>query len=96
MNGESQTYDFYPQRRHVEDEFNAIWDSQTLHHPALLTDAARAAVHRILFYQRPLKTPEVGFCTFAGWNGISDDERRLPKAHPLFQQRRLWPSISVR
>jgi CRISPR-associated endonuclease Csn1 len=94
MNGESQTYDFYPQRRHIEDEFNAIWDAQTTHHMTLLTDTARAALHRILFYQRPLKTPEVGFCTFAGRNGVPDDERRLPKAHPMFQQRRLYEEVN--
>ncbi len=94
LNGESQAYDFYPQRRHVEDEFNTIWDKQKPHHGTVLTDAAREALHRILFFQRPLKTPEVGFCTFAGWDGIPDDARRLAKAHPLFQQRRLYEEVN--
>ncbi len=94
LNGESQAYDFYPQRRHIEDEFKVIWDAQKAHHPGALTDAARDALHRILFFQRPLKIPEVGFCTFAGRNGVPDDERRLPKAHPLFQQRRLYEEVN--
>lgn len=94
LNGESQAYDFYPQRHHIEDEFNAIWDEQRKHHTAILTETVRAALHRILFYQRPLKTPEVGLCTFAGWNGVPDDERRLPKSHPLFQQRRLYEEVN--
>lgn len=95
MGGESQIYDFYPQRRHVEAEFAALWAAQAPHHPALLTEAARADLHRILFFQRDLKDQEVGFCTFAGWNGVPEDERRLAKAHPLFQERRLYEEVNA-
>lgn len=94
MGGEAQGYDFYPQRHHVDDEFNRIWEAQAKHHPALLTEEARKALHRILFFQRPLKEQVVGVCTFAGMNGIPDGERRLPKAHPLFQQRRLYEEVN--
>jgi CRISPR-associated endonuclease Csn1 len=94
LNSENQEYDFYPQRRHVEHEFGRIWEVQEKRHPALLTANARSALYRILFFQRPLKEQEVGFCTFAGINGVSDDERRLPKAHPLFQQRRLYEEVN--
>ncbi|HEY1607377.1 MAG TPA: type II CRISPR RNA-guided endonuclease Cas9 [Allosphingosinicella sp.] len=88
MHGESQDYDFYPQRRHVEYEFDRIWDTQAKHHPELLNETARAHLHRILFFQRPLKEAEVGVCTFF------PDERRLPKAHPLFQERRLYEEVN--
>ena len=88
MDSEAQAYDFYPQRRHVEYEFGRIWEEQAKHHPDVLTDTARAALHRILFFQRPLKTPEVGVCTFV------NSERRLPKAHPLFQERRLYEEVN--
>lgn len=91
---DNQAYDFYPQRRHVEAEFDAVWAAQSVHHPTLLTEAARAALHRVLFFQRPLKDQEVGYCTFAGINGVPADERRLPKAHPLFQQRRLYEEVN--
>ncbi len=94
MGGENQAYDFYPQRSHLEAEFDAIWQAQERHHPGLLTDTARAAIHRILFFQRPLKTPEVGYCTFAGMGGVPQDDRRLPKAHPLFQERRLYEEVN--
>lgn len=94
MGGEGQTYDFYPQRRHVEAEFAAIWAAQAPHHPDRMTEPARERLHRILFFQRDLKDQEVGFCTFAGWNGVPDDERRLPKAHPLFQERRLYEEVN--
>lgn len=94
MGGENQSYDFYPQRSHLEQEFDTIWEAQECHHPDLLTETARAAIHRILFFQRPLKTPEVGYCTFAGMGGVPQDERRLPKAHPLFQERRLYEEVN--
>jgi len=94
LNSENQEYDFYPQRSDIEYEFGRIWDAQANHRPALLTDAAKAALSRILFFQRPLKEQEVGYCTFAGMNGVSADERRLPKAHPLFQQRRLYEDVN--
>ena len=88
MDGDAQAYDFYPQRRHIDHEFGRIWEEQAKHHPVLLTSEARAALHRILFFQRPLKEPEVGVCTFV------NAERRLPKAHPLFQERRLYEEVN--
>nr|WP_243415173.1 type II CRISPR RNA-guided endonuclease Cas9 [Altererythrobacter segetis] len=94
LDSENQEYDFYPQRRHIEYEFGRIWEEQAKHHPVLLTDTARAALHRILFFQRPLKEQEVGYCTFAGLSGVPADERRLAKAHPLFQQRRLYEEVN--
>ena len=94
LNGESQGYDFYPQRRHIEYEFGRIWEEQAKYHPALLTDEARAALHRVLFYQRPLKEPKIGVCLFAGRYGIPRDEPRLAKAHPLFQRRRLYEEVN--
>ncbi len=88
MGSDAQGYDFYPQRRHVEHEFDTIWERQRPHHPALLTDEAKAALHRILFFQRSLKEQEVGVCTFV------HSERRLAKAHPLFQERRLYEEVN--
>lgn len=87
-------YDFYPDRKHYEQEFEAIWARQAAHHPSLLTDRAKAAIHRVIFFQRPLKAQVVGKCSFAGWYGIPEDEERLPKAHPLFQQRRLYEEVN--
>ena len=40
-----------------------------------------------VFFQRPLKTPEIGLCLFTG-------ERRLPKAHPLTQRRVLYETVN--
>ncbi len=88
MRAEGDGYDFYPERRHLEAEFDAIWAAQAAHHPALLTDAVRDRLRRIIFFQRPLKAPKVGGCTFF------NEEPRLPKAHPLFQERRLYEEVN--
>ncbi|WP_336981587.1 type II CRISPR RNA-guided endonuclease Cas9 [Altererythrobacter fulvus] len=81
-------YDFYPERRHLEHEFDTIWEQQAPHHPSLFTEAARNRLRRIIFFQRPLKEPKVGGCTFF------TAEPRLPKAHPLFQERRLYEEVN--
>lgn len=88
MRTDGDNYDFYPERRHLEAEFDAIWAAQAAHHPALLTDAVRDRLRRIIFFQRPLKAPKVGNCTFF------NEEERLPKAHPLFQERRLYEEVN--
>jgi CRISPR-associated endonuclease Csn1 len=88
MRTEGDGYDFYPERRHLEAEFDAIWAAQAAHHPALLTNAVRDRLRRIIFFQRPLKAPKVGGCTFF------NEEPRLPKAHPLFQERRLYEEVN--
>lgn len=88
MRAEGDGYDFYPERRHLEAEFDAIWAAQAAHHPALLTDAVRDRLRRIIFFQRPLKAPKVGGCTFF------NEEPRLSKAHPLFQERRLYEEVT--
>ncbi len=81
-------YDFYPDRRHLSEEFDRIWVVQAPHYPEILTDALREALYQTIFYQRPLKAPEVGRCLFT-------DERRLPKAHPLAERRVLYETVNA-
>ncbi len=88
MRAEGGGYDFYPERRHLETEFDAIWMTQAKHNSALLTDAVRDRLRRIIFFQRPLRELKVGNCTFF------DQEPRLPKAHPLFQERRMYEEVN--
>ncbi|WP_300516329.1 type II CRISPR RNA-guided endonuclease Cas9 [Aliiroseovarius sp.] len=83
---EEAGYDHYPDRRHLDEEFQALWAAQAAHHPEL-TDTLREEVHEIIFYQRPLKAPKVGKCLFTG-------EDRLPKAHPLTQRRVLYETVN--
>ncbi|WP_417271109.1 type II CRISPR RNA-guided endonuclease Cas9 [Celeribacter sp.] len=90
---EEAGYDFYPDRRHLEEEFEQLWNAQAAHHSEL-TDELKAQVFEKIFRQRPLKEPEVGKCLFSGYNEISSDERRLPKAHPLTQRRVLYETVN--
>lgn len=85
---EKPGYDFYPVRSMLEDEFRQIWNKQAEFWPDALTDARREHLFRVMFYQRPLKPPVVGRCSF------NPAEERLPKAHPLFQQFRLYKEVN--
>ena len=85
--GAKAEYDLYATRDMVEEEFEAIWDKQALHHEQM-TDTAKAAVHGAMFRQRPLKAPPVGRCTF------NPEEERLPRAHPLFQRFRILSDLA--
>lgn len=65
---------------HYEKEFNAICEKQRL------SDDLREALHRAIFFQRPLKSQKglVGSCTF------EKDKTRCPISHPRFEEFRMW------
>lgn len=84
---ETAGYDFYPDRHHLEDEFQAIWAAQASHHPEL-TAELRDQIFETIFFQRPLKPMAVGRCAFV-------NEPRLPKAHPLTQARTLYETVNM-
>lgn len=83
---EEAGYDFYPDRKHLEEEFHKLWKAQAGFHLEL-TDELRDLVFEKIFYQRPLKEPKVGLCLFTA-------EERLPKAHPLTQRRVLYETVN--
>lgn len=82
------TYDFYPLRKMLEEEFDAIWAAQQGHYPDILTQERRAHLFRVIFHQRPLKAAIIGKCSF------NPAETRLAKAHPLFQAFRLYKEVN--
>ncbi len=84
---EEAGYDFYPDRRHLEEEFNKLWEKQAEYHVDILTDDLRATLFETIFFQRPLKEPKVGLC-------LLTDEKRLAKAHPLTQRRVLYETVN--
>lgn len=91
--GTKVEYDFYPTRQLLLDEFDAIWYRQAPHHPSM-TEAARAAIHQAIFYQRPLKQPPVGKCSLDPATDKDDAEGfRCPWAHPLAQRFRIWQEV---
>ncbi len=88
MRPEGDGYDFYPERRHLEAEFDALWAVQSELNPTLLTEGVRARIRQIIFFQRDLKPAKVGGCTFY------NEELRLPKSSPLFQELRLYQEVN--
>ncbi|MDC0343670.1 hypothetical protein OAN15_01330 [bacterium] len=85
---EEAGYDFYPDRRHLSEEFDKLWAAQAVHSPDVLTDELRDEISVIIFHQRPLKTPEVGLCLFT-------EEKRIPSAHPLNHRRILFETVNA-
>jgi CRISPR-associated endonuclease Csn1 len=81
-------FDFYPSRAMVEAEFDMLWAIQAKNHPALLNDVARDAIRHMIFYQRPLKKPMVGKCTF------NPHEQRAPKALPSVEAREIYERLN--
>ena len=69
---------------HYEKEFNAICDKQHI------SDDLRKALHRAIFFQRPLKSQKglVGSCTF------EKDKARCPISHPRFEEFRMWSFLN--
>ena len=86
--GTTATYDVYPLREMIKDEFDRIWTAQAAHHPDQMTDEAREAIRTAIFHQRPLKAPVIGRCTF------NTDEFRLPAAHPVAQAFRIYQELA--
>ena len=85
--GSKNLYELYPTREMLEREIDAIWEKQKEFHPDLLTDGLLKRIRRIVVEQRPLKEPVVGNCSFFS------EEKRAPKAHPLFQRFRILQDV---
>lgn len=81
-------YAYYPERSLLEDEFFKIWGAQAAHYPDILTEERCKHLFDVMFYQRPLKKPRVGKCAF------NPAEDRMAKAHPLFQEFRLYKEVN--
>jgi len=85
---DDKLYDFYPSRELLKDEFHKICNAQKKHHPALLIDEVVKKLEHIIFYQRPIKPPKRGKCSFI--NG----EERAYRALPSFQRFRILQQLN--
>ena len=72
-----ELYEFYPQRKMLEDEFDIICEKQREFNPNFPNAEAIAVMRKAIFDQRPLKEVKPGRCSFY------DTEYRLSRAHPL-------------
>lgn len=77
--GAKASYEFYPQRAMLEEEFEIIWAKQAERHPEL-KDELKERIGDALFFQRPLKPVLPGRCTFY------PDEYRMPRSRELAQE----------
>ena len=73
----------FPFREIYQQEFDLIWEKQASYYPTALSEERRKTLRDIIFFQRPLKEAEEGECLF------EKGEKRIPKAHPLFQEFRI-------
>lgn len=78
------SYAFYPSREMLREEFDIIWQKQTVFYPDVLTDALRDKIRDELFFQRAVTSPPPGKCPYI------PGETRLAKASRLFQIRRIY------
>lgn len=86
--GARAEYELYPLRHMLLIEFDALWDAQRRFHPQTLTEKARDDLHRIVFFQRPLKPVKPGKCTF------EPTQERAPWALPLAQDSRIYRELA--
>ncbi len=79
----------YPNREMYQKEFDLIWETQKQYYPNVLTDERKKRLRDFdIFYQRPLKKQETGFCS------LEPNERRCPKAFPIAQEFRIRSDIA--
>ena len=77
----------YPDRAMYEEEFDKICEAQESHQ-ALLTDQWDKLRNFIIFYQRPLKPVDPGWCLFEA------GEQRAARALPVFQEFRMLTEVA--
>lgn len=72
----------------VKDEFHRIWDKQAQYYPALANNDFKQKIYGILFYERPSAPYATADCIYI------DGEKRLLKAHPLSEKRRIYEAVN--
>ena len=83
--GSAFEFEFYRQRKMLEEEFDKIWQKQKTYSPDVYTQDAYDTIRHIIFHQRPLKSKKehIGKCT------LFADEIRASKALPIYQNFRI-------
>ena len=76
----------YPDRAMYEEEFRRIRGAQEAHQG--LSEEQWERLGHIIFFQRPLKSVEPGWCLF------EEGEQRAAKALPLFQEFRMLQEVN--
>ena len=85
---DGKSYDIYPDRQLIEDEFDKIWNSQSQYYPEVFDKISREKIHGIIFHQRSLKIPARGRCAYLS------EEIRTFRAMPTFQRYRIYQEVN--
>lgn len=85
---EAKIVDYAIPRYLVKDEFNQIWDKQAEFYPQMNKENLKNEVYKILFYERPPAPYATADCVYI------DGEKRLSKAHPLSEMRRIYEEVN--
>jgi CRISPR-associated endonuclease Csn1 len=88
MSADGKSYDFYPSRAALENEYDWIMRAQKRFQPERFDDAAVEALRETIFFQRDLRPVLAGKCSY------NPSETRLAKSHPLFQAFRLVKEVN--
>jgi len=86
--GAKAFYEFYPDRKMIESEFDLLWERQAVFHPSLMTESARDRIKHILLFQRPLRPVRPGRCS------LDPTQDRAPWALPSAQRFRMWQEVN--
>ena len=93
-------------RQDYMDEFETIWEKQSLYHPELTTELKKEIRDIIIFYQRDLKSCKnlVSYCEFEHEEReVTIDGKRkkiligskvCPKSSPIFQEFKIWQTLN--
>ena len=93
-------------RQDYLDEFECIWETQTLYHPELTQELKHEIRDTIIFYQRRLKSQKslISICEFehekrevvidGKTKTITIGSRVIPRSSPLFQEFKVWQTLN--
>jgi CRISPR-associated endonuclease Csn1 len=72
----------------VKEEFNLLWDTQAQYYKQLKNKDLKNKIYDILFYENDHRPYATGNCIFI------ENEKRLSKAHPLSEKRRIYEAVN--
>jgi CRISPR-associated endonuclease Csn1 len=84
---DKQEYNFYPSRKMYQDEVAALLQKQSEFYPSI-TQKTIDKIQDIIFFQRPLRPVEVGYCRF------DNKEKRARLALPIVQKFRILQEVN--
>lgn len=95
-------------RQDYLDEFDRIWERQSLYHKELTLELKKEIRDIIIFYQRRLKSKKglIGLCEFEKREILQEKDgltqkkpktvgcKVIPRSHPLFQEFKIWQTLN--